>query len=164
MKDKHFIYYGNPCIMRLTDHALQTFEDAQAAGPSPCPLYSQREECSPPDFACVQLSGAAMARYVLQFYSEATDDTLAIEREEFRKRAPLPPQQVKAYVDVDDNGVRYLSDPEEVVKRVWEYARAVLDLKPGERVFRSPEELWAPPAGIESLEAAARSAKPPANA
>ena len=152
MKDRFFVYYGNPCMTRLSDPGLQRFEDAQNVGPTPCPLYENRKECSPPDFSCVQLAGAAMARYVLQFYSEATDDTLAMERDQFRQRAPLPPDQVKAYVLLEDTGTRYISDPDEVVKKVWEYARAVLDLKPGERIFRSPEENWAPPVGLESLE------------
>ena len=79
MKDKCFIYYGNPCVTCLTDPALQTFEDAQARGPTPCRYYPDRRECSPPNFGCIQLAGAAMARYVIQFYSEVTEETLAME-------------------------------------------------------------------------------------
>ena len=144
MKDKCFIYYGNPCVICLADPALQNFEDAEKREERPCEHYPERRECSPPSFGCVALAGAAMARYVIQFYSEATDDTLAMEREEFRRRAPLPPQ-VEAYVDPSERGYQRITDPEQVVQRVWEYARAVLDLKPGERVFRSAEEAWTPP-------------------
>jgi hypothetical protein len=96
------------------------------------------------------VAGAAMARYVIQFYSEATEETLAMEREEFRRRAPLPPEQVEAYVDTSERGYQRIADPELVVQRVWEYARAVLDLKPGERVFRSAEEAWTPPLNAQS--------------
>lgn len=81
-----------------------------------------------------------MARFVLQFYSEATEQTLALEVEEFHRKGPLPPKQVEAYVDTPDYGYRHITDPEVVVQRVADYARMVLDLKPGERVFRSPEE------------------------
>jgi hypothetical protein len=147
MKDKCFIYYGNPCVICLADPAVQSFEDAEKGGRRPCQFYPERRECSPPSFGCVQLAGAAMARYVIQFYSEATEDTLAMEREEFRRRAPLPPGQVEAYVDPSEQGYQRITDPEQVVQRVWEYARAVLDLKPGERIFRSAEETWTPPLG-----------------
>lgn len=34
MKDKCFIYYGNPCIICLADPAIQSFEDAGGAGAS----------------------------------------------------------------------------------------------------------------------------------
>ena len=146
MKDKCFIYYGNPCVICLADPAVQSFEDAEKGGGKHCQFYPERRECSPPSFGCVHLAGAAMARYVIQFYSEATEDTLAMEREEFRRRAPLPPGQVEAYIDPAEQGQR-ITDPEQVVRRVWEYARAVLDLKPGERVFRSAEETWTPPLG-----------------
>ena len=145
MKDKCFIYYGNPCVICLADPAVQSFEDAEKRSGRPCDFYPERRECSPPSFGCVALAGAAMARYVIQFYSEATEDTLAMEREEFRRRAPLPPQQVEAYVDTAEHDHQQITDPEVVVQRVCEYARAVLDLKPGERVFRSAEETWEPP-------------------
>lgn len=158
MKDKCFIYYGNPCVTYLADPALQTLEDAQTYGPTTCRYYPDRQECSPPDFGCIQLAGATMARYVVQFYSEATEETLAMEREEFRKRAPLPPNKVKAYIDTERDFQR-ITDPELVVQRVWEYARAVLDIKPGERVFRSPEETWTAPLETDIGKAPAEKAR-----
>jgi len=150
VKDKCFIYYGNPCVICLADPAIQSFEDAEKRGARPCQFYPERRDCSAPAFGCIQVAGAAMARYVIQFYSEATDDTLAMEREEFRRRAPLPPEQVQAYIDGSEHGYERITDPELVVQRVWEYARAVLDLKPGERVFRSAEETWTPPLSAQS--------------
>jgi hypothetical protein len=149
MKDKCFIYYGNPCIICLADAAFQSFEDVEKRGRKPCRFYPERRECSPPSFGCVQVAGAAMARYVIQFYSEATEETLAMEREEFRRRAPLPPAQVEAYIDTPERNYERITDPELVVQRVCEYAQAVLDLKPGERVFRSTEETWTPPLSAE---------------
>ncbi len=143
MKDKSFIYYANPCTTPLEDPAFQCAEDVKGA--APCVLYNNRQECSGPDYACVRLAGAAMARYVIQFYSEANEDTLAMERDEFAKRAPLPPTAVKYYVDVHGQEVEKVTDPQQVIERVSKYARAALDIRPGERMFRSPEEIWAPP-------------------
>jgi hypothetical protein len=160
MKDRFFIYYGNPCVTRLADPAIQAFDDAREQGPTPCRFYPDRRECSSPDFACVHLAGAAMARYVVQFYSEATEETLAMEREQFRGRAPMPPDKVKAYVEPEGDDCRHITDPEEAVQHVWEYARLVLDLKPGERIFRSSEDQWAPPQEAESQ--GASTVRPPA--
>ena len=156
MKDKCFIYYGNPCVICLADPAVQSFEDAERRGGKPCEFYPERRECSPPSFGCVALAGTAMARYVIQFYSEATEETLAMEREEFRRRAPLPPGQVEAYIGPSEQSDQRITDPEQVVRRVWEYARAVLDLKPGERVFRSAEETWTPPLSEQGAASAPR--------
>jgi len=156
MKDKCFIYYGNPCVICLADPAVQSFEDAERRGGKPCEFYPERRECSPPSFGCVALAGTAMARYVIQFYSEATEETLAMEREEFRRRAPLPPGQVEAYIGPSEQSGQRITDPEQVVRRVWEYARAVLDLKPGERVFRSAEETWTPPLSEQGAASAPR--------
>jgi len=160
MKDKCFIYYGNPCVICLADPAIQSFEDAERSAGKPCDFYPERRECSAPSFGCVQVAGTAMARHVVQFYSEATEETLAMEREEFRRRAPLPPEQVEAYVDTAERGYQRIIDPEQVVQRVWEYARAVLDLKPGERVFRSAEETWTPPLSAQSEKASEQGAPP----
>jgi hypothetical protein len=160
MKDKCFIYYGNPCVICLADPAIQTFEDAEKRAGRPCDFYPERHECSPPSFGCVALAGAAMARYVIQFYSEATEETLAMERDEFRRRAPLPPEQVQAYIDISERGHERITDPELVVQRVWEYARSVLDLKPGERVFRSAEETWEPPLSAQLEEVSGEGAPP----
>ncbi len=160
MKDKCFIYYGNPCIICLADPAIQSFEDAEKRAGKPCQFYPERSGCSPSSFGCVQLAGAAMARYVIQFYSEATEETLAMEREEFRRRAPLPPDQVEAYIYSAEGGHQRITDPELVVQRVWEYARAVLDLKPGERVFRSAEETWTPPLNAQLANAGEEGAPP----
>ena len=79
MKDKWFIYYGNPCTSYLTDSEIQGFEDATLALLSPwrqavveCPLASDPAKCSPPRFGCVRVAGARMARAVIQFYTEAS--------------------------------------------------------------------------------------------
>jgi hypothetical protein len=78
-----------------------------------------------------------VARSVLEFYDEATERNLAIEIEQFFRKGPLPPEQVEAYVDTPDWGNRYVTDPGIVLQRVADYARKVLDLKPGERISRS---------------------------
>lgn len=138
MKDKCFIYYGNPCTACLTDSEVRTFEDAQRHGPRSCPFLGEREKCSPPRFGCVAVAGARMARCVLQFYTQASEETLALDREFFRRRGPLPPKDVEAYIDTAEHGYRRITDPELVVERVWEFARAALDLKEEERVLRAP--------------------------
>lgn len=143
MKDRFVISHDSPCVIRVGDPAIQSFEDAQVSGLKACPFYPERLDCSPPDVACVHLAGAAVARYVLQFYDEASEEALATEVEEFRRRAPLPPDKVKAYVEPQDHELQRIEDPEQVVQHVQQYARAVLDLKPGERVSRSAETRWA---------------------
>jgi len=75
---------------------------------------------------------------VLQFYTQASEETLALDREFFRRRGPLPPKDVEAYIDTAEYGYRRIYDPNLVVERVWEYARAALDLKEGEQVLRAP--------------------------
>jgi heterodisulfide reductase subunit C len=138
MKDKCFIYYGNPCTACLTNPEVRSFEDAQEHGPRPCPLLDEKEKCSPPRFGCVAVAGARMARCVLRFYTQASEVTLALDRDFFRRRGPLPPKDVEAYIDTAEYGYRRITDPDMIVRRVWEYARAVLDLKNGERVPRVP--------------------------
>ena len=160
MKDKCFIYYGNPCLTYMADPALQTMEDAEARGQTACRYYPDRKECSPPDFGCIQQAGTAIARNVIQFYSEATNETLSIEREEFKKRAPLPPDKLKAYIDIPERDFQLITDPELVVQRACEYARAVLGLKAGERIFRSPEETWTQAVAADADKAAAELSKP----
>lgn len=144
MKDKCFIYYGNPCTACLADPEVRSFEHAQRHGPRPCPLLEQGEKCSPPRFGCVAVAGARMARCVLRFYTQASEETLALDRDFFRRRGPLPPKDVEAYIDTAEYGYRRITDPDLVVRRVWEYARAVLDLKNEERVLRVPGR-FAPP-------------------
>ena len=152
MKDKAFIFYGNPCTICLADPQVRDFEDAKKAGGTPCPFYREGRGCSSSaSCGCVQLAGVKMARYVLQFYSEASEEALDLEKEQFRRRAPLPPKRVEAYIDTPDYNYRRITDPDLVVQRVWEYARAVLDIKPGERIFRATvEEDWAPPVPVEA--------------
>lgn len=140
MKEKQLIYQGDPCSMQLTNPEIQSLDDVRAHGPSLCRYYSDRKLCSAPRFGCIQAAGLKVARYVLQFYSQATEETLLMEVEEFRKRAQLPPDGAIAYVDTPEWGYRRITDPEFVVARVKDYARRVLDLKPGEVIFRSPEE------------------------
>ena len=158
MKDKAFIFYGNPCTICLADSEVQSFEDSKKHGWSPCPFYREGRGCSSSAYGCVQLAGVKMARYVLQFYSEASEGALDMEREQFERRAPLPPKRVEAYIDTPEYSYRRITDPDLVVQRVWEYAHAVLDLQPGERVFRASEEEWAAPVAIEA-EAPAASAE-----
>jgi len=145
MKDKTFIYYGNPCTACLADPQVRSFEDAQRHGPKPCPLLDEPEKCSPPRFGCIAEAGARMARCVLRFYTQASEETLALDRDFFRRRGPLPPEDVEAYIDTAEYGHRRITDPKVVVQRVWEFARAVLDLKEGERVLRAPGR-FVPPA------------------
>jgi hypothetical protein len=163
MKDKAFIFYGNPCTICLADPQVQSFEDAKKTGWTPCPFYREGRGCSSSSYGCVQLAGVKMARYVLQFYSEASDEALELEKQQFQRRAPLPPKRVEAYIDTPDYSYRRITDPDVVVQRVWEHARAVLDLKPGERVFRASEEDWAPPVAVEAEAPATpgESAEPP---
>jgi hypothetical protein len=145
MKDKCFVYYASPCSVCLADPEVRTFEDAQRRGPKPCPFLEKQEKCSPPRFGCVAVAGARMARSVLQFYTEASEANLALDREFFRRRGPLPPKDVEAYIDTAEHGYRLITDPELVVERVGEYARAVLGLEEGERVPRVPGR-FEPPA------------------
>ena len=140
MKDKLLIYQGNPCTMRLDDPKVQSLTDLKEHGLETCRYYGDPRECSLPRYGCVRVAGLKVARYVLLFYSEASERTVAMEADEFRQRAPLPPDQLEAYVDTPEYLHRRITDPELVVQRVGEYARAVLLLKPGERVFRATEE------------------------
>ncbi|MGQ9573558.1 MAG: hypothetical protein ACUVV3_10340 [Dehalococcoidia bacterium] len=151
MKDKAFIFYGNPCTICLADPQVQSFEDAKKSGGAPCPFYREGRGCSSSSSCgCIQLAGVKMARHVLQFYSEASEEALEMEKEEFRRRAPLPPKRVEAYIDTPEYNYRRITDPDLVVQRVYEYARAVLDIQPGERIFRASEEDWAPPVPVEA--------------
>lgn len=145
MKDKLLIYQGNPCTMRLDDPTVQSLADLKERGLETCRYCGDTKECSLPRYGCVRVAGLKLARYVLLFYSEASEQTVALETQEFRQRAPLPPDQVEAYVDTPEYLHRRITDPTLVAQRVGEYARAVLDLKPGERVFRSMEEVEPPP-------------------
>ncbi|MBI4338067.1 MAG: hypothetical protein HY683_09610 [Chloroflexi bacterium] len=140
MKDKLLIYQGDPCTMRLEDQQVQTVEQVRDYGIDVCRYFADRRQCSLPRYGCVRVAGLKVARYVLLFYAEASEHTLAMEVEEFRQRAPLPTAGVEAYVDTPEHLYRRITDPVLVVQRVSEYASAVLDLKPGERVFRASEE------------------------
>jgi hypothetical protein len=166
MKDKCFIYYGNPCSNCLSDPEVKSFEDAMQQAVVECPYAADRSQCSPPRFACVRVAGARMARAVIQFYTEASEETLALDREFFRRRGPLPGRGVEAYVD-PEHGFQRITDPAQVVQRVWEHARAVLGLAAGEHV-RHQVGHYAPPAsdvpaallrGIEEGTRAARGRK-----
>jgi len=163
MKDRCFILHGNPGSSALSDPEIQSFEDAKRHAIVECPYAADPARCSPPCFACVRVAGARMARAVIQFQPEASEATLALERDRFRRRGALPPEDVMAYVD-PQHGVQRITDPEEVVQRVWEHARAVLDLKPGERVPRSAER-YTPPSDVPAAllrhaEQGARGGKP----
>ncbi len=140
MKEKLLIYQGDPCNMALDEPAVQTVKDAQARGQKRCKYYYERELCSPPRFVCVRMAGLKVAQHVLSFYSEVTEETLAMEIEEFRKGAPMPPRWVEAYIDTPEYSSQKITDPELVVQRVADYARKVLDIKPGEKTFRSSED------------------------
>ena len=144
MKDRCFIYYGNPCTVCLTDPELRDFQDAQRLGPKSCPFLNEQEKCCPPRFGCVAVAGARMARCVLQFYTQASEETLAMDRDFFRRRGPLPPKDVEAYIDTAEHGYRRITDPDLIVQRVWEYARAALDLEQGEQAARVPGRFLPP--------------------
>lgn len=104
------------------------------------------------------MSSAKVARYILLFYGEASEHTLEMELEEFRRRAPLPPDGVEAYIDTPEHHYRQITDPELVVRRTGEFAKAILDLQPGERVFRNPQApiptFTEPGEGMPAIEAA----------
>ncbi|MBI2873106.1 MAG: hypothetical protein HYY00_07980 [Chloroflexi bacterium] len=164
MKDKLLIYQGDPCTMRLDDPKIQTLPDVKEHGAELCPYHTDRRQCSLPRYGCVRVAGLKVARYLLLFYGEASQRTLALEVEEFRQRAPLPPRQLEAYVDTPNYHLRQVTDPQLVVQRVSEYASAVLDLKPGERVFRASDEgtppLKEPGAELTSVEGAGSTTEP----
>ena len=163
MKDKCFIHYGNPCSSCLADPEVKSFEDAMRQAVVECPYAADPAQCSPPRFGCIRVAGARMARAVIQFYTEASEETLALDREFFRRRGPLPGQGVEAYVD-PERGFQRLTDPKQVVQRVWEHASAVLGLEPGEHVLHQIGH-YAPPAGdvpaalLRGIEDGARAAK-----
>jgi hypothetical protein len=159
MKDKRFIYYGNPCTMAMANPAIQSFSDLPAGEKPLCSHRTDRSECADPRFGCVQVAGVKMARYVIDFYAEATERTLAIEKEEFRRRAPFPPDKMEAYIDIPERNYQHITDPEVITQRVWEYARSVLDLKPGEEIFRSSEEDFNSPLGQNELKIVAGHSK-----
>lgn len=163
MKDICFILHGNPGSSALSDPEIQSFEDAKGHAVVECSYAADPAKCSPPCFACVRVVGVRMARAVIQFQPEASEETLALERDRFRRRGPLPSADLMAYVD-PERGFRRITDPEEVVQRVWEHARAVLDLKPGERVPRSPGQYTppsdVPPALLRQTGQGARGGKP----
>ncbi len=163
MKDRCFILHGNPGSSALSDPKIQSFEDAKWHAIVECSYAANPAKCSPPCFACVRVVGARMARAVIQFQPEASEATLALERDRFRHRGALPPEDVMAYVD-PERGFQCITDPEEVVQRVWEHARAVLDLQPGERVPRSSARCKPPtdvPAALlRHAEEGARGGKP----
>lgn len=140
MKEKLLIYQADPCLMSLEDPAIQTVPDAQARGQTRCRYYAERQLCSPPRFDCVKVAGLRVARRVLEYHGESTEETLTMEIEHFGKTAPMPTDKLEAYVDTSEFGCRYITDPGLVLQRVAEYARKVLDLKPGERIFRGTKD------------------------
>jgi hypothetical protein len=77
------------------------------------------------------------------------DKQLIFYREPSKTR--LPPDRVEGYVDTEA-AFRWVTNPEVVVERARKYARAVLDLRPGERIFRSPQEHVPAPEGSEQKE------------
>lgn len=164
MKDKCFILHGSPATSALSDPQIQDFEDAKRRAVNECPYAGDPSRCSPPCFGCVRVAGARMARSVIELYPEASETSLALERDFFRRRGALPPEAVIAYVD-PEQGFRRITDPAEVVQRVWEHARAVLNLKPGERVPRHvgpplPPPTDAPPVLRRHAEECTRGAHP----
>ena len=126
--------------MCLDDPSIQTVSDSRAHRQIRCKYFSDRKSCSPPRFDCIKLAGLRVVRSVLQFYDEATEQNLGLEIEQFFHKGPLPPEQLEAYVDTPDYGCRHITDPGLVAPRVADYARKVLDLKPGERVPRSTKD------------------------
>lgn len=154
MKDKRLIYQADPCTIHLDDPLVQRLEDTQGAL-TPCAHSFDRLACSPPEYGCVQLAGARVARHVIMFYFEASEETLAMEIERFGREAPLPPHRVKGYMDSHKGEGQLITDPAVIVDRVRAYARAALDLRPGDRILRDPEEAYAVPDGREKSRSAA---------
>lgn len=140
MKEKLLIYQGDPCDMCLDDPAIQTVKQAQARGQERCKFYFERELCSPPRFICVRKAGLRVAQNVLRCHKRASEKSLAKEIEEFRRGGPLPPKDIEAYIDTPEYGSRRITDPELIVQRVSDYARKVLDLKPGEIIARGAKD------------------------
>ena len=70
---------------------------------------------------CTSLTKELMA------YPEVTGQILAMKMEQFRRRVPLPPDQVESYIDTLGHGFEHIINPEIVVQHVWEYTRAVVD-------------------------------------
>lgn len=138
MKEKKLIKDKEPCVTPMDDPDIQTVADAEARGQVPCRFYSNRELCK--QFGCVQKAGHQVAKYVLQFYAEASEENLEAELAEFRRVAPMPPDDVEAYLDTPDKDYRRLTDADAIFERVAFFARQVLDLTPGERPLRSPED------------------------
>ena len=164
MKDRCFIIHGNPATSALADPQIQNFEDAKRHAVTECPYARDPTRCSPPSFGCVRVAGARMARSVIELHPEASEAALALERDFFRRRGALPPKALTAYVD-PDRGFQRITDVDQVVQRVWEHARAVLDLKPGERVARQSGPPPPPPADVSPVllrhaEGCARGARP----
>lgn len=133
MKDKKVIYHGKPCEAPLASPAIRTWDNLVAGKAAPCQLHGKEGECSPPRYGCVQMAGVKVARYVIEFYEQASEETLDSEIDQFRRYAPLPPNGAEAYVDVGNGIPRRLTDAETIVARVREYARTLLDLQPGNR-------------------------------
>jgi hypothetical protein len=164
MRDKCLIYYGNPCSSCLSDPEIQNFEDAKRRPVVECPCAGDPVRCSLPRFACVRVAGAGMARRVMQIYAEVSERTLALDRGFFRLRGALPPAAVEAYVD-PDRGFERITEPEQVAQRVWEHARSVLDLRPGECLRPqvgpfAPPPTDVPPALLRDTAALVRSGEP----
>lgn len=146
MKDARLVLAYDPCVVPLDDPTIQSERDLQGRKIAHCTYYPPRTECSPPRRGCVALAGTRVARHVLQFYSEATARTLALEVERFVQEAPLPPNRLEGYAGPPERGYGLVTDPALVVALVRAYAEAVLSFKAGERVFRSPEEDFEPSA------------------
>ena len=141
MKDKMVIYHGSPCEAPLASPAIRTWDDLVGSKAMPCQLHGKEWECSPPRYACVQMAGVKVARYVIEFYEKASEETLELEIDQFRRYAPLPPNGGEAYVDVAGGAPQRLTDAEVIVSRVREYARSLLDLQPGVRTLRGPVKI-----------------------
>lgn len=135
MKEKFLIFYANPCTSALSDPDIQTFEDTQQRDVVACPFAVGAARCLPPRFECVQMEGVRMARAVVHCRAEVSERSLLLQRDLFRRQGRLPGMGVEAYVD-PERGFELLTEPEDVVQRVSEHARAVLNLKPGERIRR----------------------------
>ncbi len=145
MRDKCLIYYGNPCSSCFSDPEIQNFEDAKRRPVVECAYAGHPTWCSLPRFGCVRVAGAGMARRAMQIYAEVSERTLALDRGFFRLRGALPPAVVEAYID-PERGFERITEPEQVAQRVWERARSVLDLRPGE-CLRPQVGPFAPPPG-----------------
>ena len=150
MKDKCFIYYGNPCVICLADPAVQSFEDAEKRGGGPCEFYPDRRECSPPSFGCVPWPAPLWRATSFSSTVRPRKTRWPWSATSSAAGRPFRRNRCEAYIDTSEQGTSgsptrswWCSGCGSTPARCW-------TCKPGERVFRSAEETWTPPLSAQS--------------